>query len=284
MRSMCKKENGVCSMTPSRPALKYYGGKWKLAPWIISFFPPHVNYLEPCGGAASVLLQKKPAKLETYNDIDGRIINFFKILRQKRDELIALIRLTPWSRQELMESKNISSDPVEDARRFFVSSWQAFSHGNYSWRCQINSTTRQRAPYRDMIDINHLLSIAKRLQKVQLENGNALDIIKKFDHKNTLIYFDPPYLASVRRHSKRYAFETDDNFHVEAADLLLKAKSMVIVSGYPCREYAELYESHGWIRHDKSATCNSGAKRTESIWLSPKTVKALNKPYQENLF
>ena len=271
-------------MTLSRPALKYYGGKWKTAPWIISFFPEHTNYLEPCGGAASVLLQKQPASLETYNDMDGRVVNFFKVLRENPGELIRQIRLTPWARQELMASRKLSGDPIEDARRFFVSSWQAFSHATQSWRCQKSYTTRQRTPSRDMIEIDHLLMIARRLQRVQLEHGDALGVIKKFDHEETLIYFDPPYLACVRRHVDRYAFETDDTFHGQAAELLRNAKGMVIVSGYACPEYQALYENHGWMRHDKNVTCNAGAKRTESIWLSPRTVKALGRPRQANLF
>lgn len=271
-------------MTPSRPALKYYGGKWKTAPWIISFFPHHTNYLEPCGGAASVLFQKKPASLETYNDMDGRVVNFFKVLRADPEKLVSLIQLTPWARQELIESRELSEDPLEDARRFFVSSWQAFSHATQSWRCQKSYTTRQRAPSRDMIEIEHLSIIAQRLQRVQFEHGEALDVIKKFDDKETLIYFDPPYLACVRRHVDRYAFETDDTFHQKAAELLRSAKGMVIVSGYACQEYKNLYENRGWIRHDKNVTCNAGAKRTESIWLSPHTVKALGRPQQANLF
>lgn len=83
-----------------RPALRYYGGKWKLAPWIISHFPAHKNYVEPCGGAASVLLQKPRSPLETYNDLDGNVVNFFRVLRDRPDELIRKIRLTPWARAE----------------------------------------------------------------------------------------------------------------------------------------------------------------------------------------
>ncbi len=216
--------------------------------------------------------------------MDGRVVNFFKVLRTDPEKLISLIQLTPWARQELIESRELSEDPLEDARRFFVSSWQAFSHATQSWRCQKSYTTRQRAPSRDMIEIDHLSMIAQRLQRVQFEHGEALDVIKKFDHKETLIYFDPPYLACVRRHVDRYAFETDDTFHQKAAELLRSAKGMVIVSGYACQEYKELYENHGWVRHDKNVTCNAGAKRTESIWLSPQTVKALGRPQQANLF
>jgi len=106
-------------MEITRPALKYYGGKWILADWIISFFPDHINYVEPCGGAASVLLRKSLSPLETYNDINGRVVNFFKVLRDQPEALVAKIKLTPWSRTEQRLARELSEDPIEDARRFF---------------------------------------------------------------------------------------------------------------------------------------------------------------------
>src|SRR3990167_9397763 len=107
---------------PARPALRYYGGKWNLAPWIIGHFPPHKNYVEPCGGAASVLLQKPRSPLETYNDLDGNVENFFRILRDFSAELIRRISLTPWAREEYELSFRPTDDPIEQARRFFVQS------------------------------------------------------------------------------------------------------------------------------------------------------------------
>lgn len=117
-----------------RPALRGYGSKWKKAPWIISFFPEHVNYLDVCGLTASVLLQKSISPLETFNDIDGRVVGFFEVLRDKPNELIDLIRLTPWSRVEFEEAQNLTGDPVEDARRFWVLCWQSVSKPGGSWR------------------------------------------------------------------------------------------------------------------------------------------------------
>ncbi len=133
-------------MTPARPALKYYGGKWKIASWIISFFPDHSNYVEPCGGATSVLLQKPVSPLETYNDLDCRVVNFFTVLREKPEELVALIRLTPWSRVELENSRIMAVDPLEDARRFFVSCWQSVSIAGKSWRSALLRKSLQSRP------------------------------------------------------------------------------------------------------------------------------------------
>ena len=103
----------IATDAPKRPALRYYGGKWNLAPWIISHFPPHKNYVEPCGGAASVLLQKPRSPLETYNDLDGNVVNFFRVLRDKPEELIRQIELTPWSRDEFEICRNPSTEPLE---------------------------------------------------------------------------------------------------------------------------------------------------------------------------
>ena len=104
---------------PTRTALRYYGGKWNLAPWIIKHFPPHINYIEPCGGAASVLLRKPRSTIETYNDLDGNVVNFFRVLRDNPDELIRKIQLTPYAREEYNLSRVPCDDPIERARRFY---------------------------------------------------------------------------------------------------------------------------------------------------------------------
>ena len=258
-----------CRQKIYRPALRYYGGKWKIAHWIIQFFPPHVNYVEPCGGAMSVLLQKEPARLETCNDIDDRVVNFFEVLRSREDELLRLIRLTPWSRRELENAKEPADDPVEDARRFFVACWQSFSKHGGSWRSMYDFTKRPRAAASDIRDIEHLHLVADRLGSVQFENKDALDVIQQYDTPDTLIYFDPPYLSSVRVNHNYYAYEVDQSWHVSAAELLQQAQGDVVVSGYRSALYADLYESNGWARLDKPAIANGGAKRIESVWLSP---------------
>jgi DNA adenine methylase len=254
-----------------RPALKFTGGKWKLAPRIISFFPNHSNYLEPCGGSAAVLLQKKPAPLETFNDADGRVINFFRVLRETPSQLIWQIRSTPWSKEELISAQEPAADPLEDARRFFVLSWQAVSHTGQTWRSLKSASIRQKPLIRDMIEVDHLLTVAERLHTVQFESGDALDIIEKYDHSDTLIYFDPPFPAL-----------THLRYHRRAADLLQNVKARVVVAGLPSPEYKEMYEDRGWIRY----ALNKGepdSKRGVCVWLSPRTIKAQGKPRQEEL-
>jgi len=271
-------------MPPARPALKYYGGKWKIANWIISFFPSHTNYVEPCGGAASVLLIKPRSPLETYNDLDHRVVNFFKVLRERPEELISLIRLTPWSRIELENSQILAIDPLEDARRFFVTSWQSISTAGRSWRSLADYTKRPRSHVMDMIEIDHLHAVAYRLKNAQLECRDALEVIKIYDNNSTLTYFDPPYLHSVRVNKDFYTCEVDEDYHIKAAGLLNQCKGFVVVSGYACPEYTLLYEDNGWKRFDKPVVCNAGARRTESVWLSPRTLEAVNKPRELDLF
>lgn len=265
---------------PERPALRYYGGKWNLAPWIISHFPPHKNYVEPCGGAASVLLQKPRSPLETYNDLDGNVVNFFRVLRDRPDELIRKIRLTPWARAEYELSLEPCEDEIERARRYFVVSYMSFNgatfynSGTYGWRHTADFRTRQPASY-DLVN-NALDVIAKRLEGVQIENRPYDDVFKRLDNDEALTYFDPPYQIDSRSANQRYGFDwLDDQLHIEAAALLRNAAGYVVVSGYACPLYTELYESCGWHRVDKEAQTNSGGKRIESIWLSPRTWKAL---------
>ena len=276
---------------PKRPALRYYGGKWKLAPWIISHFPGHENYVEPCGGAASVLLQKPRSPLETYNDLDGNVVNFFRVLRDKPDELIRKIKLTPWARAEYELSLMSASDDVERARRFFVASWQGINGGTSEsaqgyWRVTVDPAGRfnGKSCSTNLVTMEEIEATARRFDGVQIEHKPALDVITRYGAFDALIYFDPPYVSTERSAPERYAFEWTDADHTAAAALLRACTGYVVVSGYACPLYADLYERHGWQRVDTVAQTNSGGKRVESLWLSPRTVEALAKPVQAAMF
>lgn len=261
-----------------RPALRYYGGKFRLAPWIISHFPKHQAYVEPCGGAASVLLQKPRSPLETYNDLDGNVVNFFRVLRDRPEELIRKIRLTPWSREEKELSFEDCTDELESARRFWVSVTMSISASRgYAPGFRMIKTAEHCHSLPDLYPENNepaLRFAVDRFAGVQIENLSALDCIKRYDYEEALIYFDPPYLPETRTHT-RYFLEADSQFHIEAAALLREARGYVVVSGYSSSLYSELYEAHGWQRVDKDSLTNSGQVRIESLWLNPKTVQAL---------
>lgn len=274
---------------PKRPALRYYGGKWKLAPWIISYFPEHKNYVEPCGGAASVLLQKPRSPLETYNDLDGGVVNFFRVLRDKPEELIRKIKLTPWARAEYEGCRVPSGDDVERARQFFVSGWMSISgmahEKSTGWRATSyhgESFTPHGFQYEHTKKI--LQTVADRFSGVQIENNDARYVVERFGmNADALIYFDPPYVAETRVNATQYRVECGSGFHGEMAELLRSAPGYVIVSGYACPLYTDLYEHRGWQRVDIDAATN-GANRVESLWLSPRTIEALAMPAQAALF
>jgi DNA adenine methylase len=210
--------------SPSRPALRYYGGKWKLAPWIISHFPAHENYVEPCGGAASVLLQKNPSKLETYNDLDGNVVNYFRVLRTRTDELINAIRLTPWAREEAELSTKEATDELERARRFWVMLHMRISCSNGNKMRGMRVVTKDPVKLPELKNrdsyLESLTVVAMRLRNVQLENRPALEVIERYDGEKTLIYLDPPYVTETRSHKKEYAYEWTPEQHTECANIL----------------------------------------------------------------
>lgn len=273
---------------PTRPALRYYGGKFNLAPWIISHFPEHRSYVEPCGGGASVLLQKQRSPIETYNDIYGDVVNFFKVLREQTDELIRQISLTPYAREEYELSKQPCTGELERARRFFMGNMLSISGNPLSSGLRIiknaNDARDRVAGVIDQLKVTAARLLSTPDCMVQIENDTYQRIVTRFDSVDTLFYFDPPYVHSERTSIKEYVYEWATEDHETAADLLRSAAGYVIVSGYACPLYTDLYERHGWQRIDKEAQTNSGGKRIESLWLSPRTVEALAKPQQGGLF
>lgn len=113
-------------IAPKRPILRYHGGKWRLAPWIISHFPKHRVYVEPYGGAASVLLRKERSYAEVYNDLDGEVVNLFRVARDRGMELLEGLTLTPFAREEYQAAWLPSEDPLEQARRTVIRAFMGF--------------------------------------------------------------------------------------------------------------------------------------------------------------
>lgn len=189
---------------PTRPVLRYHGGKWQIGGWIISHFPAHRIYVEPYGGAASVLLQKKPSFIEVYNDMDDEIVNLFRVLRDEASttRLRQMLELTPWSRTEFYESYEPTDDPIELARRVIVRSYMAF--GTTSRRAN-RTGFRASARGRNYTGIpdwrnypDHLINVTRRFDNVIIENQEALKVIESQDSPSTLFYCDPTYPAITR--------------------------------------------------------------------------------------
>lgn len=275
---------------PRRPALRFYGGKWRIAPWVISHFPPHECYVEPFGGGASVLLRKPRSPLEVYNDLNQEVVNFFRVLREQPDELVRLLYLTPWSRVEYELSQVVDLDPlisdVERARRFYVSAWMGFGGGRarwrQGWRYQVRAGTLWKSSAEGFTELDHLYQVVERLRGVQLECRDAFDVIKQCDAPTTLFYLDPPYVHSSRsKWMDVYAVEMSDSDHGDLAVLARSLEGMVLVSGYPSDLYIECYEMYGWSRKETQTRTNGGgpicsADRTEALWLSPRVQERLD--------
>lgn len=282
---------------PHRPVLRYHGGKWLLAPWIISFFPPHRIYCEPFGGGASVLMRKPRAFAEVYNDLDDEIVNVFRILRdpEQSTELARLLHLTPWSRTEFYAAYERCEDPLEYARRTITRTYMAF--GTTSRRA--NRTGFRAKAYRQHQTgvqdwCNYPEAIAgfcERLRGVTIENRDGLLIMGQQDTRDTLFYIDPPYPISTRpsqrwnsRKDRAYAHELSDDGHRQLASVAHQLEGMVVISGYPCDLYdKELYP--GWQRHERKHRGDRACERTEVVWLNKACVRALRREdHQHPLF
>jgi DNA adenine methylase len=265
-------------MDVRRPALRYHGGKWRAASWIMQFFPRHECYTEAFGGGGSVILQKVPAAHETLNDLDNEVINFFEVLRDQEAQLIRAIKLTPYSRQEQDRAWEPAVDRLERARRFYIRCWQSFASGTSNsdrtgWRFQ-RSEAGGASAVRSWNNIDHLWAVARRLKEIQIENDHAYQVLKRYDAPATLHYVDPPYVWSTRGRwaGKAYAHEMSDDDHRELAELLHSLAGYVVLSGYESDLYADLYP--GWQMQQKSEQTLTGGA-VECLWLSPRTVAAL---------
>jgi len=263
----------------TRPVLRFHGGKFLLAPWIISHFPKHRIYVEPFGGAASVLMQKSRCYSEVYNDIDGEIVRLFEVLRD-RDMAAKLenqVRLTPFSRKEYEKAFLPSGDPVEGARRLLFRSFAGFAgtatHGmRTGFRCDTKRSGQ--VPAHDWLKFPESLSaITRRLQGVVIESQPAIQLIARYDDIETLFYCDPPYPAGTRDKGTDYRYELTDEDHCELAERLHCVAGMVILSGYPCSLYDDLYGD--WQRVERKALADGARERTEVLWLNPAASEAM---------
>lgn len=273
-----------------RPLLRYHGGKFLLAPWITAHFPDHRIYCESFGGAASVLLRKERSYAEVYNDLDGEVVNLFRVLRNPAQarELVRQVTLTPFAREEFELSYITDGDPIEQARRTLFRSMAGYSTAgaNGKWRTGFrgNVTRSGTTPAENYPAA--LEAIVDRLRGVVIENRPAADVMRQYDGKATLHYIDPPYPFSTRNErwaGNAYKHEMTDADHAELADVVRELTGYVVVSGYACGLYAALYEDHGWQRVDRATYADGAKKRIESLWLSPRTVEALAQPRQLSL-
>jgi DNA adenine methylase len=260
----------VSATTSARPLVRYHGGKWVLAPWIISHFPEHRCYVEPFGGGGSVLLRKRRSYAEVYNDLDGEIVNLFAVARDNGEALAKLVELTPFARAEFLESYSPAEDPLEQARRTLVRSFMGFGSNahNKATGFRANSNRSGTTPAHDWMNYPEALRMTvQRLRGVVIENRDAIACMKQHDAPTTLHYVDPPYVFGTRADAGHdYRHEMTDQDHQTLAGALRELQGMVVVSGYRCDLYDAIYA--GWRRIDRAAHADGAAKRVESLWLS----------------
>ena len=265
--------------------LKYSGAKWRIANWIIENMPEHHSYVEPYFGSGAVFFNKSPSNIETINDLDGEVVNFFEVIRDNPEELAAKIYMTPYARavyeEVYKEPCNYTQSKLDRALRFCIRI--NMSHGfrcnsKVGWKNDVQGREAAYAlqSWNKIPDL--IMKAATRLKEVQIEQRPALDIIKRFNHPKCLIYCDPPYLLSTRK-GKQYNIEMSDKDHEELLQVLLESKSKVMLSGYESDLYD--YILRGWRKIEKDNLTQSLKKRKEILWMN---YKNYNIDTQLNLF
>lgn len=271
-----------------RPALRYHGGKFRLAPWVMGFFPQHTCYVEPFGGAAGVLLQKPRAYAEVYNDLDGDVVNFFRVLQdpELRAQLIERLVMTPYARGEFEQAFEPCPDAVERARRLAIRAQMGFGSGGATkGTTGFRVDTKRKYGTAQALWEEYPEAVAhagQRFSGVLIENRPAIEVMQQHDAPSTLHFVDPPYVLSTRdsrasaRDSAYYRHEMSDADHQALLEALEALTGMVVLSGYESGLYAERLV--GWERHatrSRIASARGTAMRTEVVWLNRACTKAL---------
>ncbi len=257
-------------------AFGWYGGKYSHLDWLLPLLPDCRHFCEPFGGSAAVLINRRPAPVETYNDLDGELVNFFKVLRSQKDELIESIGLTPFSRAEFEVAIYAHIDELSDlerARRFFIRARQvrtglAQSASTGRWaHCRLTSRAGMAgAVSRWLGSVEGLSEVAQRMLRVQIEHDNAIQVIRRYDSEQTLFYCDPPYVHASRGDTNAYKHEMSDGEHIELANVLRNVDGLVALSGYECELMDELYFDW-YVTNAPVKRINSTKQlRQETLW------------------
>lgn len=271
-QSCTPKQTGI---DPHRPLVRYHGGKWRLAPWIVGYIPEHTAYVEPYGGGGSVLLRKWRSEIEIYNDLDGEMVNLLRVVRDRGTDLCRVLAATPYSRDEFELSYRECDDEVERARRTVVRSYMGFGSGGVS---RLNADGNlQRTGFRVKFGKNQgpalwtgipesVFSIMHRLKEVLIENTDAIALMSRHDTPDTVFYVDPPYVAETRDKGQDYKHEMTDEDHERLLDTLRSLRGTVLLSGYENPLYDHALVS--WKRVTKRAMADGARPRTEVLWMN----------------
>lgn len=252
-----------------KAVLKYPGAKNRIANWICEYIPQHEVYLEPYFGSGAVFFNKIPVRIETLNDLDKNVVNYFKIVREQAQELAKQLNMTPFSRDEYYQACEIlpEDSELERARKFAVRCWQGFGASNV-YRNGFRSSQQGRSPHttkewRELPD--RLLEASERLKNAQIENLPAIEVIKRYNTPDVFIYVDPPYLHGTRK-NYLYHHEMEDQEHVDLLEILAKHPGKVLLSGYDNDLYNDMLL--GWRKVHKKTQAEAGISRVETLWMN----------------
>lgn len=266
-----------------KPPFAYFGSKGQMAPWISTLMPQHRVYVEPFAGSAAVMFAKAPSKHEVLNDVDGHVVRFMRLLRDRPADLERVCRLTPYARDEfaLADVDDPEIDDLERARRWYVRSSQGFAQvatGLTGWSISVAQNTNPARATQNRID--RFAQLSRRLRQVVIEHDDALNVIRRYDAPDGVLYIDPPYLGSTRTSYRdllrplgdyRHEFESDDD-HRALAEALRSTQGTVLLSGFPSPLYDDdLYAD--WHRCERQVLRRTSNGRsaaqthmTEVVW------------------
>lgn len=249
---------------------KYPGSKWRIAEWIVSFFPEHHSYLEPFFGSGAVLFNKPRSNIETVNDLNGDVVNLFRWIRENPEKLAQQVFLMPYARDVYEWAYQPSKDSLERAVKMLVK--MQMGHGfrmtgeKVGWKIDIQGREKAYAAGQWCTLPDVIRQAAERLRGVQIENRPAVEVIRRFYFPNVLIYADPPYLMETRCGRQQYSHEMTDADHVKLLETLRDHPGPVLLSGYESGLYQEALSD--WHKETISSTDQKGRPRVECLWMN----------------
>lgn len=251
-----------------RTPITYYGGKQTLAARIVDLIPPHILYCEPFFGGGAVFFTKPQSEVEVINDINGEVINFYKVIKKKQLELEKEIKGTLHSRQLFKKARVVYENPelfdeVKRAWAFWTLTNQGFAGMVTSWGFG-KTPSKERALKKKREEFS-VKAYGERLSQVQIECNDALKVIDRCDAKDTFFYIDPPYFNSDQGHYEGYTKQD----YIRLLERLRKLKGKFLLSSYPSAElraYAKKYKwKMGSVKKAVAVTKNSDKQKTEMM-------------------
>lgn len=258
-----------------KSVLRYPGSKWNLASRIVGMIPDHKSYLEPYFGSGAVLFSKNPSPMETINDLDGDVVNLFRMIRTHPDELSTALYLTPYAEEEYNRAylREETDDDIEKARKMLIRSLQSHGFSTYrkvGWKIDVQGREHSYAVkhWNEVPEI--IKQAADRLKQVQIHQTDAIELIKRFNFESVFMYLDPPYMLETRTR-KQYHHEMEDEDHEKLLHTIRNSKARIMISGYDSELYNQKLQ--GWNRYEFNATAEMGLKRKEVIWTNYRDIQ-----------